>query len=315
MNVEMDTNVEMDNVEMDTNVEMSMDNGVYPDGIAIAPKEVTEYSAWVLFGPAIKQAKFWHEPTNFEKDSMFNLLSAFHRRVLEKKPILEFSKEISKDIIDNASKLKLDVCRCVKNETDSILIFYTKKGVKDYSGPFLILRETNPSNVIILSPHDGSDGTNVVTKLAIQNSKALAMISNGHPKGISNKSDFVDHGDAMGSIVLRQIQNIFKALGEFKAVILMIHGKAGNNSISYRSRSKPLANAFEKGSKRHTNIKHFDSFNADYATDKIVATPYYLKCEIPVRIHRNNKNAVTGMVTTIEEYPWAWDSTLEPLDE
>ena len=119
--------------------------------------------------------------------------------------------------MENADKLKLQVCR-VKNdrvldgvaELDSYLLLYTKPGVKSYSGPFLLLRETNPSKVIVISPHDGSDGTHSSTKKALEDSHALAVVSNGHKKGITAISDFVDHGNTLGAIAVRQLNYLFK---------------------------------------------------------------------------------------------------------
>lgn len=288
------------------------------DGMPLAPKEVLETSAWSVFRCAIAQAKTWKPPTSKEKLVQGNMLRAF-----AESKVNGISEKTTKVILENADILGLQVMRVKKIDffenkkiEDSFLLIFTKPGVKDYNGPFFMLRETKSSKVILLVPHDLNDGTHTDTKLALANSSALAVISNGHNKGIDPKADFVDHSNTLGSVALRQLQDLFP-----KPVVLMIHGKRGSNSIQLNSRSKILGKTFIEGFKKSTGIKNFGKFNADYATDRIVKTEFYLKTEIPAQIHVNNPKALGNVVRYIEEKEWAWDSIIslqennEEIDE
>lgn len=275
------------------------------DGMPFCPEVVKENSAAAVFNCAREQTKVWHPPTLKEKQNLAGIISAFKTSV-----DAGISRATTDQILENADNLNLQACR-VKNdriyegraENDSYLLLYTKPGVRTYSGPFLMLRETNPSKVVIISPHDGSDGTHADTKIALENSHALAVISNGHNKGITHKSDFVDHMETLGAVATRQINMHFP-----KSVFLHIHGMAASGHVLYRSRSSVLGNAFEKGVVEYTNIAKsaFGSFNAGYVTDSIIKSPFSLKTEIPARIHTGNPNAMAGIVRTIEKNVWAW---------
>lgn len=277
------------------------------DGMPLCPDVVKEVSASAVYRCAMQQTTQWHLPTKKEKENLNGILSAFKTSVDS-----GISRATTDQILDSADQLNLQACR-VKNdriydgkaENDSYLLVYTKPGVKTYSGPFLMLRETNPSKVIVISPHDGSDGTNTSTKKALENSHALAVISNGHNKGITHQSDFVDHMETLGAVATRQLNMLFP-----KSVFLHIHGMRASDHVLYRSRSKLLGNAFEKGVVENTNIDKgaFGSFNAGYVTDSIIKSPFSLKTEIPTRIHLSNPNAMGGIVRTIEENIWAWPS-------
>jgi hypothetical protein len=283
------------------------------DTMPLCPDVVKQNSASAVFRCAIQQTKVWHPPTDKERQHLFGILSAFKTSVNEGP-----SYGTTQDIKENADALGLQVCR-VKNdrtyqgkaERDSYLLVYTKPDVRTYSGPFLMLRETNPSKVIVLSPHDGSDGTNTSTKKALEDSHALAVISNGHNKGITHQSDFVDHMNTLGAIATRHMNMLFP-----KSVFLHIHGMSKGDHVLYRSRSALLGNAFKKGIVNYTNIRNdaFGNFNAGYVTDSIIKSPFSLKTEIPTRIHLGNPSALGGLVRTIEENAWAWPSASDALE-
>lgn len=262
------------------------------DGVAFCPSAVEEFSAYSVFRCAFGQAQenLWHPGTDKERKSQGDMLTAF-------------SEHATPRLLSSADELGLQVCR-VKKPDDSYLLVYTKPGVKDYNGNFFMLREIGASKVIIMTPHDGSDGTQVDTKQAFASSRALIEYSNGHPKGFANgHADFLDYANTMGAIATQQIDNLFP-----RSVWLMIHGSAAPDKILYRSRSKPLANAFVKGCKLATNVKKYDAaFNAGYVVDKLIDSNYYLKTEIPARIHVDNHGALAKIVKTIEENKWAWN--------
>lgn len=278
------------------------------DDMPLCPDAVRENSAATVFRCGMAQTKVWHPPTEGEKRHLFSVLSAFKTSV-DAGPGWQTTLQIK----DNADQLGLQVCRVNntrnyqgRTEHDSYLLLYTRPDVRTYSGPFLMLRETNPSKVIVISPHDGSDGTNTSTKKALEDSHALAVISNGHNKGITHQSDFVDHMNTLGAIATRQLNTLFP-----KSVFLHIHGMRSGDHVLYRSRSALLGNAFERGVTQFTNIdkNSFGTFNAGYVTDAIIKSPFSLKTEIPTRIHLGNPGAMSGIVRTIEENAWAWPST------
>lgn len=277
------------------------------DGMPLCPDIVKANSASAVFRCAMQQTQVWHAPTTRERENLMGVLSAFKTSV-----DTGISRGTTEQILDQAEQLNLQACR-VKNdriyqgraENDSYLLLYTKPGVKTYSGPFLMLRETDPSKVVVIAPHDGSDGTNTSTKKALEDSHALAVVSNGYRHGISHQSDFVDHMDTLGAIAIRQLNSLFP-----QSVYLHIHGMAAGDHVLYRSRSAVLGRAFEKGITQYTNIRAdaFDSFNAGYVTDAIIKSPFSLKTEIPTRIHLGNPGAMGGLVRTIEDNAWAWPS-------
>lgn len=271
------------------------------DGMPLAPQEVYDNSAWAVFRCAKDQAKTWLPPTPKESRLQNMLLTAFRDSKVN-----GISTTTTEAMLDAADKLGCQMMRVKKSDTDSFLLVFTKKGVRDYNGCFMMLRETSSSKVVLIVPHDGSDGTHTDTKLALANSKALAVISNGHPKGIDKMSDFVDHSNTMGSKAVSQLQQLFG-----KLVFLMIHGQANDKSILYRSRDKGLGRAFQEACTMYTGMKKFNSFNADYATDKVVKSNLYLKTEMPAKIHVNNLRAMGKIVCYIEQYAWAWPTEEE----
>lgn len=280
------------------------------DGMPLCPDVVKENSAAAVFRCAMNQTRTWHPPTDKERQHLYATLNAF-KTSINQGPTWNTTQQI----LQNADALNLQSCR-VKNtrtfqgkaEDDSYLLLYTKPGVRTYSGPFLMLRETHPSNVIVIGPHDGSDGTNTSTKKALEDSHALAVVSNGYPHGIMHDSDFVDHMNTLGAVAVLQLNTLFP-----RGVYLHIHGMRAGDHVLYRSRSAVLGRAFEKGITQFTNIPDngFGSFNAGYVTDSIINSPYSLKTEIPTRIHLNNPAAMGGLVRTIEQNAWAWPSSEE----
>lgn len=154
---------------------------VFPDKIPYCPQEVGASNAWVVMDCAFKQARSWHAATDSDKTNIRLLVDGLQ-------------SGDAAVIIAQSSILQLEVCRSQVTETDgsldSFLVMYTKPGVKNYSGPFLMYREGGmTSGLVIQSPHDGTDNTHESTKRAFQGSNALAMISNGHEKGIQPSTD------------------------------------------------------------------------------------------------------------------------------
>lgn len=278
------------------------------DGMPFCPDQVNSTSAWAVYNCAIQQANSFHVPTAAEKNQMNSLLTNFKTSTVS-----GISQETTTGILTAASALNLQACR-VKNTvqdngqsvTDSFLVIYVKPGVRDYSGPFLMLRETRASKVIIIGPHDDSDGTYADTKLAMAHSHALATISNGHIRGhISGPTngDFVHETNNLGTMAVRTMGQLFP-----NYVVLHIHGMKITDRVLYRSRNALLGTTFEKMVVDNTNIQPnaFGALNASFTIDNLVNTNFYVKTEMPARIHVNTQMALAKMTQELEQQTWAW---------
>lgn len=286
------------------------------DGMPLAPSEVaaSPVGAWSVFRCAIEQAKTYHVPTQDEITHMHTLLDAFNQSKLN-----GITKDTTKIILDNADALSLQVCRLKTmrgNNVDSILLFYTKPGITDYSGPFMMLRETKSSLAVILSPHDGSDGTFAATKLGMQNTYALACFSDGHHRTT------VSHGDInlkresdwchcksvdlnLGDVAIAKLADLYP-----HQVALMLHGSADPHVCLVHCRDDNMKAVFEKALADNTrlNANDFKGFPVWFTTDEIIKSQYYLKCEIPAAIYMNNYSVVTDIVKAMEQNSWCWDN-------
>lgn len=263
------------------------------DGIPIITEVDNIYGQYIQ--PAFNQSKTWHPPTRIERTNLSNIFNSFYNKD-------------TKTMAEYADKLNLSIYRCIKqypNKTDSYLILFTKKGINNYSGPFIMLRETTdtnkPSKVIMIIPHNGSDGTNQDSVLGFQNSNALACISNGCKHGLTHQSDFVDHTNTLGSISLRILNQLYP-----NSVFFHVHGSRSDKICLYRCRNPAMSKSFEKAIKDFTKINTFKPFNAGYSIDNICKSNYYLKTEIPAKIHMNNDMILANIIKTFESNNWAW---------
>ncbi len=216
----------------------------YPDSVPYCPSSIQETDAWSVMRCAYEQAKTWHASTTAEQGTMRDLVEGLKTA----NPIVYLSK---------ADALGLQVCRSqslsTTNTLDSYVVMYTKLGVRDYSGPFLMFREGGKdSGVVIHSPHDGQDNTHSSTKFAFQESNALAMISNGHPRAISGKapngkgfpSDWAHHREDLGFTTFMAFKNKYP-----ESVHLHIHGMAKSqvlvtDSVGWTGAQHTLRTAF-----------------------------------------------------------------------
>ncbi len=308
VNLESDEQTQLDNLVFSSSAAIDW------DGMPLAPEIVktSPNGAYVLFGPAINQANSWHSPTNEEKRLTSILLTSW--KTSTEKGI---SKDTTKAILDAADKLGLQVCRVKSTKIlngvqvlDSHLLVYTKKGVRNYSGSFFMLRETKHSKVFIIGPHDDSDGTYADTKIGMADTFALACISNGHhrskvgfPKDKIRMSDFVHTPNNLGTYALQLICNMFPG-----TVCLHIHGMSNDKKCLLNCRDPAMANIFKKAIADNTKLDmtSFGNFRAGYPIDKMVNTNYYLKTEIPTIIHMNNKAIIRQVILSLEAQKWAW---------
>lgn len=281
------------------------------DGMPIASDLVitSNQNAYIVFGPAMHRANSWHTPTQQEKQLTKDLLTNWQISTIK-----GISKETTQNILKAADGLGLLVSR-VKNKKiinglsvpDSYLLVYTKPGVRDYSGAFFMLRETKHSNLFIISPHDDSDHTYADTKIAMTQSYALACISNGHKRSIAGKnrrlSDFSHSDDNLGTYAYELICKLFPNL-----VCLHIHGMADDTKCLVRCRNDSMEKIFKKVLADNTKLdpNDFEKFNAYFTIDDLSNTKYYLKTEIPVAIHKNNRMIITNIALAMENESWAW---------
>lgn len=273
------------------------------DGIPFCPIEVIKYNAYQVFRCAFAQAKreLWKSPTPDQIKNIETVIQCFYNSYTN-----GITKENSSLLMSSADAIGLQCCRA-KNETgDSYILLYTKPGIRNYNGPFMMLREKNASNVVIVSPHDGSDRTIIDTKVAFKNSKALAVISNGHKKW-SREADFSKTRNNLGNYALRKLADLFK-----RTVILNIHSMVHSDYIMIRSRFPPLAKVFEDSFKKYTSIQTIKPFNAWYDIDTI-NTPYQLKTEIPAVVHGTKPEVIGKIICDIEKNKWAWASDIATL--
>ncbi len=207
------------------------------DNIQFCPDVSTP---WSIMNCPWSQGKTFDDPTGADKRNMNSL-------------IVSLKNKNSNDIIAYSSKLKLRVCRRIL-KNDSYLIFVTRPKVNDYSGPFIMFRETDSDPIFIQSPHDGSDGTSVITKEVFENTKSLFLISNGQSKGLSDKKAKCVR-NRKTSDVAHSTNNLFwyahKAitLNFPETVVIQVHGSAGNglkctNSLARKVEDTSAINVF-----------------------------------------------------------------------
>jgi hypothetical protein len=278
------------------------------DGMPLAPDSVRTNpdGAWAVFGPATNQATSWHAPTAVEKQLTLKLLTNFRLSTLN-----GISKETTQQIMQAADGLKCIVCRVKNGDSDSYLLVYAKPGVRTYSGAFMMLRETKHSNIIILSPHDDSDGTYADTKIGMAQSCALACISNGHKRGRATTSfaeyrasDFVHGTNNLGTYAVEQLCKMFPA-----SLVLHIHGMSNSAQCMVNCRDHEVEKVFKtvlEANTKLTNPASFVGLGVYFSVDKLVNTSKYLKTEMPASIHSANKSIIKLIALEMEKNAWAW---------
>lgn len=281
----------------------------YPDQIPYCPELVKE-NAFTVTRCAFDQANKWHKATEPEKNTMSQLVVAL-------------KAQDAPTIIASSGKLKLQVCRSQK-DSDSFLLLYTKPGVRDYSGPFLMFREGGKtSGLIIHAPHDGQDGTPRSTRDAFQNSNALALISNGHERTLSGRkqtrngsafpSDWAHTSTDLGYHAFTALKNQFP-----DSVHVHIHGLAKNDvlvtdSVGWKSQHifrTAVIDASKKAliGNKAVEVKEwrFNGWITGIAMTRNengrgrMDNEKWVGMEVSVRLHANT-NFVTKMIRNIEE--------------
>lgn len=223
-------------------------------------------SPWSVVSSAWDAAREWHLPTRSEITHMRTFLKTFKSSLNQR-----HTKRRTRQLMKPLTALNLTMCRL-----NSTLIVSTLPRVRTYSGPFFFLNEQKTSDILVLSPHDGSDGTNVDTKLVLGD--AFAVISNGYKK--TPETDFVHNKETLGFYAFDYFTRLFP-----KSTIIHIHGSAAPDLVWLRSRDDVLKSKYESAVTACSNITAFTPLNAYFVVDDVVRTPKYLKTEIPAAIH------------------------------
>ena len=293
------------------------------DGMPIAPAEVltSRQSAWSVFSTAIGQAISFHIPTTTEKNLIVDLLQTF-QQIKISGPTVETTKQIMAD----AKALNLYVCRVKSTKTvnqtdgtvstvpDNVLLLYTLPGVNDYSGPFMMLRETKSSRFVIYSPHDDSDGTFATTKVGMMNSYAIACFSDGHNRGkvsggdlnLYRESDWVhcnSVNDNLGAVAVARFADLYPG-----QVSILFNGIANPLKCMEKSRNAQMEEVFKTTIIANTKLTaaDFTGYSPTFTIDFIVNTNYYTKCEIPTETYENNYPIVGDIIIAMEKNSWCW---------
>jgi hypothetical protein len=287
------------------------------DGMPLAPPEVltSPDGAWCVFKCAMDQATSFHVPTETEKSGIIAILTAFYQAKLNGGPSIATTSVI----LANAKLLGLQVCRAkytYENAPASVLLFYTAPNIKDYSGPFMMLKETKSSNFVIYGPHDDSDGTYATTKLAMMNSYALACFSDGHKRGqVSNgnidlyrESDWVHAKSVnlnLGDVAINKFAQLYP-----NQVAILFNGIADPTKSMLNSRNADMEGVFKQALINNTRLAQadFTGYTPWFTIDDIIKSNYYIKCEIPSVIYENNPKIVTDIVLGMEANSWCWSA-------
>jgi len=288
------------------------------DGMPLAPPEVltSPDGAWCVFKCAMDQATSFHTPLGTESAQIIAILEAFDQAKFSTGP----RTSTTSVILSNAKLLGLQVCRVkytFNNEPASVLLFYTVAGVKNYSGPFMMLKETKSSNFVIYGPHDDSDGTYATTKLAMMNSYALACFSDGHKRGqVSNgnidlyrESDWVHAKSVelnLGDVAINKFAELYP-----KQVSILFNGIADPTKCMLNSRDADMESVFKQAMMKNTRITQadFTGYTPWFTIDDIIKSNYYIKCEIPSVIYENNPKIVTDIALAMEANTWCWPTS------
>jgi hypothetical protein len=271
-------------------------------GNPMCPSEVVTNTAYSVFRCGVDQARSWAIPTQAEISSTENMLKAFKNRNYKRMRKM-------------ADEVGLQVCR-VKKEDDQYLLFFAKYGVKDYNGPFMMLRDAaKVSKVWLIAPHQHSDGYFSAAPRGFQDTHAVAYFQAGHDKGgfgaPDRSADFSHSNVALG-------YHAVKAFGQLypKSVVLHIHGMKAQGHVLYRPLKGPLAKPFEKAVTKVTKLDDFRGFNAFYEIDPpTVNTGWYVKTELPAVTYRNNNAVVASLIKEWEAQPFAWKDSVLPSPE
>lgn len=209
----------------------------FADGIPYCP-DITRTNAWGVTSCSFNAATKWRAFNKTEEQQMTNLVQAL-------------KDESAVDILRISDNLRMQVCRS-KDGDDSFLLAYSKPNIKDFSGPFIMYREGGKtSGIVIESPHERTDNTHMSVKHAFVKSNALALISNGHHKGITKRanandrsSDWAHARKDLGWVTLVAFKNKFPESVHVHLHGMKVYGLLATDSCGWAACKHTLRSAF-----------------------------------------------------------------------
>ncbi len=135
----------------------------FSDGIPMCPNEIRTVSVWSVLQYAYGKSTQLKVVKNVDISNLAALFDQLQAHVDTSRTIPDFATNpVAKNasmILAKADSVGLQVCRSVDvSKNDSFLLFYTKPGVIDNTGGFFGIREVKSSRIVVLLPHDDSDG-------------------------------------------------------------------------------------------------------------------------------------------------------------
>lgn len=282
----------------------------YTDNIPKCPSEVRSVSVWSVLRCAYNQAKTLKNVTPQDKSNLKSLFGAIQAHVNVSRNIGNFATSpfaSNSDVLLAASDaLGLQVCRSVDTaKKDSFLLFYTKPGVKDNTGAFFGVRETKASRIVILLPHDDSDGYAATGKQGFSESNAFGFMSNANdrkPFG-GRANDWSHETGNWGFSFFQEFNRL--AVNEIgnKPFFINMHGMADTSRfLSYAGPGRPLSlAAFDTAvSEVYPGLER-KAFTVHYAVRSAIpcGSDRYIQTEIPAARHRHGKS-VLNIVQKLE---------------
>lgn len=280
---------------------------LFPDGIPHCP-DITRTNAWGVTSCSFNAATKWRTFNKTEETQMTNLVQAL-------------KDESAVDILRITDNLRMQVCRS-KDGDDSFLLAYSKPNIKDFSGPFIMYREGGKtSGIVIESPHERTDNTHMSVKHAFVKSNALALISNGHHKGITKRanandrsSDWAHARKDLGWVTLVAFKSKFPESIHLHLHGMKIYGLMATDSCGWKECKHTLRTAFIDAFKKAAGperLKTLDikewRFNGwdpgllfTSQNGKRVDLQRWVGAEIGVRLHNGNAPVVVNTIRNLE---------------
>jgi hypothetical protein len=276
----------------------------------MCPDEVRSISVWNVLRCSYNQSKTLKDVRAEDKSNLKRLFNAIQAHVNRSREIANFADNPyannSETIINKSDVLGLQVCRSTdSSKNDSFLLFYTKPGVVDNTGAFFGVRESKSSRIVILLPHDDSDGYGATGKQGFSESKAFGFMSNSNsrkPFG-GRANDWSHETSNWGFSFFQEFNRLsVNEIGN-KPFFINMHGMADTSRfLSYAGPRRPLSlEAFNTAvSEVYPGLER-KTFAVHYAVRSAIpcSSDRYIQTEIPAARHRHGKS-VLNIVRKLE---------------
>lgn len=282
----------------------------FSDNIAMCPNEVRSKSVWSVLRCSYNQSKTLKNVRSEDKSNLKGLFSAIQSHVNVSRNIDNFSSHPyasnAETLLKKSDALGLQVCRSADpSKNDSFLLFYTKPGVTDNTGAFFGVRESKSSRIVILLPHDDSDGYAATGKQGFSESRAFGFMSNSNsrkPFG-GRVNDWSHETSNWGFSFFQEFNRLsVNDIGN-KPFFINMHGMADTSRfLSYAGPRRPLSlEAFNTAvSEVYPGLER-KAFTVHYAVRSAIpcSSDRYIQTEIPAARHRHGKS-VLNIVQKLE---------------